>query len=218
MRPTILLTVLGLAGAAAQAGTPYLDFTATSPTSITAGGSVDFQLTFRQYQENWSFDNNGPEPSADIGYQEWLYSFFEMSTEHLKSLTLQIGPIGGPQTSQVLSLDAGPGTDYNTTWNLSLSFAQAGSYQFGASATITQDKVVRRGDTLGTRECVGFDNSVQCSDWAFTARMHEDSAWTEVTSATSLPIQVQVQAVPEPTTLALWLMGGGMLGWRLRRR
>ncbi|MDZ7855624.1 PEP-CTERM sorting domain-containing protein [Sphaerotilus sp.] len=137
-----------------------------------------------------------------------------MSTERLTGLTLQVGALGGPHNSQMLAPDAGPGTDYFTSWNLRLTFAQAGSYQLAADAAITQDKIVRRGDTHGTRECIGFDNSLQCSHWTFTDRLHEDSAWTEVTSATSLPIQVQVQAVPEPATLALWLLGGGLLGWR----
>ena len=49
-----------------------------------------------------------------------------------------------------------------------------------AGAAATQDKTHIRGDTLGTRECVGFDNSVQCSDWAFVDRVHEDSAWTDI--------------------------------------
>jgi hypothetical protein len=217
MRLTILLAALGLASSAAQAGTPYLELTATSPTTIQAGGTVNFRLSFNQYQENWSFDNNGPEPTADIGFQEWIYHFYESSSERLSELELRVGVDGGPELSRLLLPDAGPGTDYSTEWNLSLVFSQPGVHQVLGSATATQDKTSRRGDTFGTRECVGFDNSVQCSGWSFIDRLHEDGAWSEPRFASSLGIQVQVQAVPEPPTAWLLLAGAGlMLG--LRRR
>lgn len=215
MRQAILLAALVLTHLATQAGTPYLELTATSPTTIMAGGTVNFRLRFSQYQERWSFDNNGPEPSSDIGFQEWIYYFYEASSERLSELALQVGAVGGPELSQTLFPAAEPGTDYSTEWNLSLTFAQPGVRHVLALATATQDKTSRRGDTLGTRECIGFDNSLQCSSWSFIERLHEDSAWTERSLASSLGIQVQV--VPEPATTWLLLAGTGLL-LALRRR
>ena len=215
MRQTILLATLGLVSAAAHAGTPSLDLIATSPTTIAVGGAVDFQLSFNQYQENGSFDNSEGEPSPDIGFQQWISYFHESHTERLAGLSLQVAATDGPQASLVLNPSAEAGTDYSTSWNLSLRFNQAGSHQVLAWAAATQEKTHRRGDTVGTRECVGFDNSVQCTGWSFTDRLHDDHAWTEVVQASSLALQVQV--VPEPATTVLWLAGAGLM-LALRRR
>lgn len=218
MRRTLTATALACLALGADAGLPTLTLTAQSPTAIMAGGTVDFRLDFHQIQEGWSFDNGDGEPSPDIGFQRWQSAYREAWNDRLTDLNLQLLVGGMPVQQRNTQPDAAPRTDYTTSWQVTLRFDQPGLHTVTAAALVTQAKDLYRAITVGTRECVGFDNSVQCSTWAFTDRIHEDSAWTEVTSATSLPILVQVQAVPEPATLALWLLGGGLLGWRRRRR
>lgn len=196
------LTLLSLAAMGAQAGTAYLDLSPQSPTTVPVGGTVSFLVEFRQYQENWSFDNGAGEPSPDIGFQTWQSYFYESWHDTLTALKLQVGPVGGVPLEHSLQPGALPGTDYSTTWLVSLPFSQPGSYTVRAGAQITQDKDLRRGATVGTRECVGFENSVQCDSWSFHDELWEDAAWTELTWAESTAVSVFV--VPEPSSLMLW--------------
>lgn len=205
MRHMRSLAAMALTAATAQASTIDLQLQATTPTQITVGGSVDFQLSFRQYQESWSFDNNGPEPTADIGIQSWQFYFFDTATEHLVALALEVGAAGGPLERQLLAPNAPPGADHATTWDLRLSFSQPGLFQVLGLATATQEKMVRSGATVGTRECVGFDNSVQCTGWTFVDQLQENPS-TDTSRATSLPVAVQVLAQPVPEPPTGWLL------------
>jgi len=211
------LTLLSLAAMGAQAGTAYLDLSAQTPTTVAVGGAVSFLVEFRQYQENWSFDNGAGEPSPDIGFQTWQSYFYESWHDTLTALNLQVGPVGGVQLEHPLQPGAPPGTDYSTNWLVSLRFSQPGNYTVRAGAQITQDKDLRRGATVGTRECVGFDNSLQCESWSFHDEVWEDTAWTELTWAESTAVSVFV--VPEPSSLLLWAAAvAGLAGVPCRGR
>lgn len=194
----------------------YLDVT-PSATTVAAGMDLHFEVRFSQFQENWSFNNGDGEPTADIGFQYWRQSYYELWHDTLTDLRLDLGATGGPTTQRLTRPGALPGTDYQSSWMASLRFDQPGTYWVTASAQATQDKVLRIGATTGTRECVGFDNSVQCTSWSFQDEILDDRAWTEVTSATSLAVQVVV--VPEPATWVLAVVGlAGLIGLARRPR
>lgn len=216
MRRTLTATALACLALGADAGLPTLTLTAQSPTTIMAGGTVDFRLDFFQIQEGWSFDNGDGEPSPDIGFQRWQSAYREAWNDRLTDLDLQLLVGGRPVQQRNTQPDAAPRTDYTTSWQVTLRFDQPGLHTVTAAALVTQAKDLYRAITVGTRECVGFDNSVQCTLWDFRDEVLDDLAWTETTPAVSASLQVQ--AVPEPATTALWLAGLAGLALRARRR
>jgi len=222
MRPSVLTTVLALVTLGAQAGKPYLDLTARTPTTVAVGGTVEFMVQFSQIQEGGSFDNGDGEPSPDIGIQQWRSAYRDVWQDTLTDLRLTLGATSAHGAPGVMALqrDTQPGalsgTDYTTSWLVTLRFDQPGRLDVLAGALATQQRYRYSEQTVRTRECVGFDNSLQCSEWPLQTTVLENTTWTETASALSLPVQVQV--VPEPATTALWLAGLAGLALRARRR
>ena len=104
MRPSVLTTVLALVTLGAQAGKPYLDLTARTPTTVAVGDTVEFMVQFSQIQESGSFDNGDGEPSPDIAIQQWRSAYREVWQDTLTDLRLTLGATSAHGAPGVMAL------------------------------------------------------------------------------------------------------------------
>jgi hypothetical protein len=127
---------------------------------------------------------------------------------------LAIGSGNPPTDTLGLFTLTGAAQTYNTPFTLFVAFTQPGALMGSYIASITGSV---SGDNLGG-VFINFDNAPHLFTYAggaFTLTVNDLGV-----SATGLatPVTGQIQAVPEPATWGLMLLGFGGMGMMLRRR
>lgn len=191
-------------------------FTALTSTTIAPGGAVDFEAVFTKAQDWFSVAWATPEPQPAVGSQLWQVSGSNSTEETLSSLSLEVWSSSGEGQGEALLIrDAGPGTAYRHATTFSLGFSQPGSY----SVTLQGNwqSLASLGDLSmsASRTCALDGGLLQCTDWQYAG---VGGTGLVDTSGSLAPITLSVQAVPEPATLALWLLGLVAVGGHLHQQ
>lgn len=180
---------------------------------VPAGGTVDFEVGYGLLvsTERHEGGNDYNEPAPAEGTQLWVVQWYHHEVETPGWITLQAG--GQSHT------EWGGSTG---SWQFSLQFPDAGRYDITAMGEWSVQRSIDSGSEVATRDCSSWGDpevggsTLSCSSWAYSYPQTLDiGSYGGATN--SLTLQIEVQAVPEPATLALWLAGAGALGWRLRR-
>ncbi len=168
-----------------------------------------------------SFNNGGgsntSEPAATEGWQEWVANWYW--TETVSALSVDL-TAGGQWFGESFSGTQGGASG---TIGFTMVFDAPGTYTIDVSGQWQARSVQTYESEIGTRTCWNTgdpDNGdvyLSCDSWSWSyPRDAYDSDFGG--SLGSLSVQVEVQAVPEPATVALWLAGLAGLARRARRR
>lgn len=220
MRSTLTRHTFALLGLAATSGltqAQQLTLEALTPTTVNAGGSVDFLAKFTKFQRLEESAFSSMEPPPVLGDQTWQESGSQTDSESLERVAISFS-LGDQVVQGAVDLPTGyvGGTLYTLTVPFSLAFSSVG--QFTVAANARWESTISSGSTLttGERRCTdGGDQGLSCTEWTYTAvgGSSISLAFGEVG-----PMTVNVSVVPEPQTWALWLGGLGLLAAGARRR
>jgi hypothetical protein len=218
---TVAAAALAAAAAAfavpAQAASGSLDSLGASATEVAAGSWVDLSVAFSIVTSANSYGgSNLTEPEPQEGYQEWFANWYYIDGEAVSSVTLQID---GQGTTEFLNLS--PGSSYSSSWTTSVLFDTPGQYTVTAGGNWAGEFTSYYSNESAWRNCYATDpdygGSLQCDAWNWTYSDGGDRYGIGGDFA-PLSLTINVTAVPEPGTLALWLAGAALLASRSRRR
>jgi hypothetical protein len=196
---------------ASAAGGVIGSFNASS-LQVLAGSTVEFEVGYSLLTSDRNDGGNDyNEPTPQDGGQQWVVNWYYREVETPLSITLQAG--GQSFT------DWGGSSG---TWRFSMVFPDAGKFDITATGDWSVQRSVDSGSEVASRNCYRWGDSeygrsdLTCSSWSYSyPQTLEVGSYGGATNA--LTLQIDVQAVPEPATLALWLAGLGVVAWRLRR-
>lgn len=168
-----------------------------------------------------SFSNGGgsntSEPAPMEGWQEWVANWYWTETVSALSVDLMAG---GQWFGESFS---GTGGGASGSFGFTMVFDTPGTYTIDASGSWQARSVQTHEAEIGSRTCWNTGDPeygaviLSCDSWSWSyPRDAYDSDFGG--SLGSLSVQVEVQAVPEPATVALWLAGLAGLAWQARRR
>lgn len=195
-----------------------IDGIQASATRVLVGELVSFGA-------NWnlagSFQNGGGsnlvEPAAVEGLQEWVMNWYWTETTTALGIDLQFA---GQSHSERFFYGDGAGA--SGSWGTVMVFDSPGVYDLTLSGSYTLLQTSTYEMEVATRSCFNVgdpegDVYLDCNGWSYG---YPSSFWqSEIGGALSTSsVQVEVVAVPEPGTAALWLAGlAGAAAWRRRR-
>ena len=225
MRPNFKWTsAFGLvlcACVSAHAASGQIHSFGASALLVQVGTTVDFVVSFSVVPDSWPSTGGSDlvEPAQQDGQQTWLLNWYSSQTESVASISLQAE---GQSFTDMPALP--PGSTYSGSWSFSSTFATPGQHQ----VTVAGDWSVRvdseSGQEIATRNCIEVGDqgvsSLWCDAWSYQYPQFSD---TSTTGAQFSPATLQIEvlaAVPEPSTVAVWLLGlvGLTAGSRLSRR
>ena len=222
MRPTFRATVLTLGlGLAALPAWSYgqIDSFEASATQVVAGSTVSFIVSWRvqgSFQSGGS--SNLVEPAPAEGYQEWLQNWYWTDNITARGIDLQVG---NQMYSELITVDEGAGA--SGTWGFSMVLDTPGLVELTVSGGFSVRQTTTSESQLATRTCYNTgspDGGVELtcdSSWSLSyPQTRNESDFGGSLNTPSL--QIEVLAVPEPATTALWLMGLAAVGTVARRR
>lgn len=215
-RCACIVATISACAPAAQAASGGVDSFWSSATTVNVGDTVDFEVAVSLGTTSWAYGGSDPnEPPPQEGYQEWNVNWYAWEQETLRSVWLQAG---SESFSDSPSLS--PGDTYSRTWSFSVTFAEAGAFNFDLSGGWQSDVSSGYSNESATRNCYYVDpdagGELYCDSWYW--QYSDSSDWyTSDGSLAAETISIQVLAVPEPGTWALALAGLGLLALRVRR-
>jgi len=200
--------MLSLAAQPALAMDVTVGLKAIGPTTIAVGNSLSFVANFdwEPYYHSSNYGGN-PEPSPEPGYQYWLISGYSESSESLGPVWFEVNAAGSTTTYSAYS----PSSEY-----FSVAFNQPGTFDVTLNGTWEVLGHSLSYDSIATRYCYGYEWD-SCDAWSYG----QDGGFHESTYSGGfgpITLQVQVQAVPEPATAGLYLMGLVAVFRLMRRR
>jgi PEP-CTERM motif len=200
-----------------QAASGMLDSFSASATEVVAGNWVDFSVSWSVLTSTSAFGgSNTAEPPPQEGAQEWFVNWYATTSETLTGVSLQID---GQSTTEFVSAPAGSSSSGG--WTVSLYFPNPGQYTVSAGGSWAAEFDSYYSNESAYRNCYRVDpddgNSLFCDAWTWTYADGGDRYSIGETFA-SQSLSINVSAVPEPSTSALWLAGATLLAARGRRR
>lgn len=196
-----------------------LDWIFADRTQVRVGELVGFGAG---WSIAGSFNNGGgsntSEPAAQEGWQEWVANWYW--TETVSALSVDL-TAGGQWFGESFS---GTGGGASGTIGFTMVFDAPGTYNIDVSGSWQARSIQTYEAEIGSRTCwnTGDPDSgnvyLSCDSWSWSyPRDAYDSDFGG--SLGSLSVQVEVLAVPEPATTALWLAGlAALAGPALRAR
>jgi hypothetical protein len=168
-----------------------------------------------------SFSNGGGsntgEPAPMEGWQEWVANWYWTETVSALSVDLMAG---GQWFGETYS---GTGGGASGSAGFTMVFDTPGTYIIDASGSWQARSVQTHESEIGTRTCWNTGDPeygevyLSCDSWSWNyPRTTFESDFGG--SLGSMSVQVEVQAVPEPATAALWFGGLLALGGLAARR
>ena len=213
-----LIVAAVCAGApAARAGSGGIDSFWASATEVKVGDTVNFEVAYSLGTTSSAYGGSNPnEPPPAEGYQEWNVNWYSWEFETLQSVWLQAGSEGFTEFPSV-----GPGGSHTGTWSFSVTFDQAGSFDYALSGGWQSQIDTGYSNESAYRSCYYVDPEIggdlYCDSWTWQYSDYSD--WYTTDGSLSGPsIRIDVLAVPEPGTWALALAGLGLLAVRVRSR
>ena len=218
LRTTLIAAALA-ATLPAMAASGQIDSFGASATSVLAGQTVDFWAAFSISTTAWSGGGSNPiEPEPVEGYQVWEVNWYNSVSETVTAVQLEAA---GQTFNDFPS--SGPGGGYANSWAFSVQFPDVGTYDIGLSGSWSTRTDTYISSETASRDCYNSDpggtNQLLCSSWTWSYYDFSDSSNFDSGFNPSM-LTIQVNAVPEPQTLLLYLAGIGTLvalRWRRRR-
>ncbi|MBL8353215.1 MAG: PEP-CTERM sorting domain-containing protein [Burkholderiaceae bacterium] len=217
---TRMATILTTAAAVApplQAASFSIDSFGASATSVKVGDTVDFWVQFSASTTSNTYGGSNPyEPEPAEGYQEWHVNWYYWEHETFSSVSLQAGGQGFYDAPGLA-----PGSGYGNTWSFSVTFNDPGQHSIDLSGS--WEAMINSGasNESAYRNCWYADpdtsSDLTCDWWTWSYHDYDDY-YTTGDSITAGPLTINVSAVPEPGTFALWLAGIGLVAAGARRR
>lgn len=211
---TALLALATLAAAApAAAGQGQIDSFGASATSVTAGSEVQFWVSYSVTAAADQWGGSNPfEPAPEEGMQYWDINWYSTQFETITSITLDVG--GQSQTDY-------PGVPAGSSaaggMNFSMVFDQPGSYTITAAGSWSSWVDSYTSNESAYRYCWYNDpDQLTCDSWTYQYYDYTDS-YSGGGGFSGQQLTIDVLAVPEPATLALWAAGLAALAWRRGR-
>lgn len=215
-RTLSLLTALLAFAPVTQAASGGIDSFWSSATKVKVGDTVDFSVSLSLGTTSYQNGGSSPEPEPQEGYQEWYANYYSYEFETLTNVSLQAG---GESFSDYPAL--GPGNSYATTWSFSVTFTEAGTFNYDLSGGWQADVNSGYSNESAYRNCYyndpDFGGELSCDSWSFYYS-DDNSYYTTDGSLSGGSLSIEVTSVPEPATWALMLAGAGLLAARARRR
>jgi hypothetical protein len=217
IRRAAMLAVALFSVAPAQAATGQIDSFAASALSVQAGSTVDFVVSYSVNPETWPLSGGSDlvEPAPQAGSQTWLLNWYASQTETVVAVSLQAA---GQAFNDLPTVPAGSG--HSGSWSFSMLFATPGQFELTAGGGWEVVVESESGQEIGTRNCseTGEEGAslLYCDAWAYEYPQLTDRYST---GASFSPVSLQIEvlaAVPEPHTVAFWLLGLGCLAARSR--
>lgn len=216
LRAALLSAGLALAGGPAWSYGQIDSFEA-SATQVLAGSNVSFNVSWRIHG---SIENGGSsnldEPAPAEGYQEWLQNWTWTNSVTARGIDLQVGD----QSHHEL-VNVAEGAGASGSWGFSMVFDTPGLVMLSVGGSYSAVQASTSEAQLATRYCYNTGDPaygvyLACDSWSLGyPNLQTQSEFGGSLNTPSL--QIEVQAVPEPATLALWLAGIGVVAWRRRR-
>lgn len=209
-----LLCLSLIASPCAWSASGQIDSFGASQTTVQAGSTVDFFVSFSVNTSSRNDGGNDPvEPPPVEGYQEWMMNWYWYEAETVTAVYLQAA---GQNFNDYPS--AAPGSGYSNGWTFSLLFPTAGTFEIAVGGGWSATNSTSSGSEIASRTCMSDEGGgLSCSSWQYSYPQHEDFSSTDG-SFDGKSITINVTAVPEPMTAALWLAGLGCLLTASRRR
>lgn len=216
--PALAALVMGaMALPMAHAADGALHSFTASATKVKVGSKVDFQADFGMTTDAWRSGGSNPtEPEPVDGWQEWYVNWYSVYEETLLEVQLQAADQWFSSTP-----NAAPGASHADSWSFAVTFDDVGLHEVTLSGSWSYSVVISEGSEVADRYCSydDYDNpvSLSCSWWNWSYPQYDDS-YTDTFALGPRSITIEVVAVPEPATLALWAAGLGLLGGLARRQ
>lgn len=206
LRPALLCLGFALSPCAWSAS-GQIDSFGASQTTVQAGSTVDFFVSFSVNTSSRMDGFNDPvEPAPADGYQEWVMNGYWNEAESVTAVFLQAG---GQNFADYPS--SSPGSGYANGWSFSLLFPTEGSFDIVVGGGWSATHAVSYGSEIASRTCMGDgDGGLNCSSWMYSYPQYDTTSSADG-SFEGRSITINVTAVPEPMTAALWLAGLGCL-------
>lgn len=208
--------LLSLSALPAWAAYGQIDTFSASATTVTAGATVDFSVSFTVVADP-SYQNGGSnpiEPAPVEGYQRWDINWYSTQSETVTAVWLNAG---GQYFSDFPSV--GPGGAYSNSYTFSTSFTTPGIYQVTANGGWDANVDFYTSNESAWRDCMNVDpggtDELQCTSWTYEYPEYRDF-YSNSGSFSEQAFTIEVLAVPEPSTIAMW--GAGLLAVAAGRR
>lgn len=214
-RATSALLCLGLiASPCAWSASGQIDSFGASQTTVLAGSTVDFFVSFNVNTSSRMDGGSDPiEPAAVEGYQEWMINWYSYEAETVTAVYLQAA---GQNFNDYPA--GSPGSSYANGWTFSVLFPTAGTFDIVVGGGWSATNAISSGSEIAYRDCMSDGGGgLSCSSWQYSYPQYDDFSSTDG-SFDGKSITINVTAVPEPMTAALWLAGLGCLLTASRRR
>jgi len=208
--------LLSLSALPAWAAYGQIDTFGATATTVTAGATVDFSVSFTVIADS-PYQNGGSnpfEPAPVEGYQWWDINWYSTQSETVTAVWLDAG---GQYFLEFPSV--GPGGAYSNSYTFSTAFTTPGIYQVAANGGWDASVESYTSNESASRDCMNVDpggtNELQCTSWAYQYYDYSDF-YSNGGSFSGQAITIEVLAVPEPSTIAIW--GAGLLAVAAARR